>query len=429
MAIMDTLLCLFSAYGRFDLPPLKLSRCGGVRWVSMNAYRLVDNFVRLSLVAAALAWSLTSSASWAGTFTFIPVADTEVRADLPTVNFGTATVMGLGGSPVRTAYLRFNVSVPPGEVVTNATLRLFMTSSSSASVFANQVASTTWGETTTTYANAPAIGAQVAASGAFSANAYLTMNVTPAVTGSGLVSFAVTRTNTVPIGFNSREAAAANRPELVVTTTPAGDTTAPLVSLSAPAPGSVVAGSAVTVSASASDNVGVAGVQFKLDGVNLGAEDTSAPYGIVWDTTGVANGPHTLTAVARDAANNTATAADVGVTVTNASTVFVPVADTEVRSDIPTVNFGTATVMGLSGSPVRRAYLRFNVSVPPGEVVTKATLRLFMTSGSSASVFANQVASTSWGETTTTYSNAPAIGAQVAASGCILVRMPMCRWM
>ena len=264
-----------------------------------------------------MAWSLTSSSSWAGTFTFVPVADTEVRSDIPTVNFGTATVMGVDGSPVRTAYLRFNVSVPAGEVVTQATLKLFMTSSSSASVFANQVASTTWGETTTTYANAPAIGAQVAASGAFPANAYLSMDVTPAVTGSGLVSFAVTRTNTGALGFNSREAAAANRPQLVVTTTPAGDTTAPSVSVSAPAPGSVVAGSAVTVSASASDNVGVAGVQFKLDGANLGAEDTSAPYSISWNTTGVANGPHTLTAVARDAANNTATASSVGVTVSN----------------------------------------------------------------------------------------------------------------
>ena len=89
-----------------------------------------------------------------------------------------------------------------------------------------------------------------------------------------------------------------------MTTTPAVDTTAPLVSVSAPTPGSVVAGSAVTVSASASDNVGVTGVQFKLDGANLGAEDTSAPYSISWDTTGVANGPHTLTAVARDSATN-----------------------------------------------------------------------------------------------------------------------------
>ena len=87
------------------------------------------------------------------------------------------------------------------------------------------------------------------------------------------------------------------------------------VALSAPAAGSTVSGASVTVSADASD--AIAGVRFKLDGADLGAEDTSAPYSIVWDTTGVANGPHTLTAVARDAANNTATAADVEVTVSN----------------------------------------------------------------------------------------------------------------
>src|SRR2546421_193619 len=77
------------------------------------------------------------------------------------------------------------------------------------------------------------------------------------------------------------------------------DTTAPTVSLTAPASGSTV-GSTITVSASASDNVGVVGVQFQLDGANLGAEDTTAPYSISWDTTTTTNGSHTLTAVARD---------------------------------------------------------------------------------------------------------------------------------
>ena len=52
----------------------------------------------------------------------------------------------------------------------------------------------------------------------------------------------------------------------------------------------------VTVSATASDNVGVAGVQFKLDGANLGAEDTTAPYSVTWNTTTATNGSHTLTA-------------------------------------------------------------------------------------------------------------------------------------
>ena len=39
------------------------------------------------------------------------------------------------------------------------------------------------------------------------------------------------------------------------------------------------------LTARASDNVGVAGVQFRLDGANLGAEDTAAPYSVTWDST------------------------------------------------------------------------------------------------------------------------------------------------
>src|SRR5262249_55792935 len=56
------------------------------------------------------------------------------------------------------------------------------------------------------------------------------------------------------------------------------DTSSPTVSLTAPANGATVSGSAVTVSASASDNVGVTSVQFKLDGVNLGAAVMTPPY-------------------------------------------------------------------------------------------------------------------------------------------------------
>ena len=85
------------------------------------------------------------------------------------------------------------------------------------------------------------------------------------------------------------------------------DTVPPTVSMTAPADGATVSGT-VPVSADASDNVGVAGVQFKLDGANFGAEDTASPYTLQWDTSTVANGTHTLTAVARDAAGNTATA-------------------------------------------------------------------------------------------------------------------------
>src|SRR4029078_9696281 len=64
-----------------------------------------------------------------------------------------------------------------------------------------------------------------------------------------------------------------------IRTSDAPDTIAPTASITAPADGATVGGT-VTVAASASDNVGVSGVQFKLDGVNLGAEDTASPYSV-----------------------------------------------------------------------------------------------------------------------------------------------------
>jgi hypothetical protein len=95
-----------------------------------------------------------------------------------------------------------------------------------------------------------------------------------------------------------------------------GETTPPTVALTAPAGGDTVSGT-VTVSATASDNVGVAGVQFLLDGNPLGAEDTTEPYSISWVTTGATNGTHQLSARARDAAGNATTSATVSVTVSN----------------------------------------------------------------------------------------------------------------
>lgn len=132
-----------------------------------------------------------------------------------------------------------------------------------------------------------------------------------------------------------------------------GDTTPPSVSMTAPANGTTVSGS-VTVAANASDNVGVAGVQFKLDGAKLGAEDTTSPYSISWDTTAATNGSHMLTAVARDAAGNSTTSAPVSVTVSNSSGDTTP----------PTVAMtGPANGSTVSGSITVSANASDNVAV------------------------------------------------------------------
>jgi hypothetical protein len=110
---------------------------------------------------------------------------------------------------------------------------------------------------------------------------------------------------------------------VTLTTVTIPDTTPPTVSVTAPANGSTVTGT-VAVSAAANDNVGVAGVQFLLDGNALGAEDTTAPYSVSWGTAAISNGPHTLTARARDAAGNNTTSAVVPVTVSNVPDMLPP---------------------------------------------------------------------------------------------------------
>jgi hypothetical protein len=97
---------------------------------------------------------------------------------------------------------------------------------------------------------------------------------------------------------------------------PSSSTTPPGVAMTAPAPGATVA-NLLTLWATASDTVGVAGVQFLLDGASLGSEVTSPPYTITWDTRGATPGSHTLAARARNTSGLTTTSSPVTVTVDN----------------------------------------------------------------------------------------------------------------
>ncbi len=94
-----------------------------------------------------------------------------------------------------------------------------------------------------------------------------------------------------------------------------------IVTITSPADGSPVSGTIpVTASVTIVGALTVAGVQFKLDGNNLGAEDTTAPYSVSWDTTTTSNASHTLTAVARDSLGMLWTSDPVTVTVFNDTT-------------------------------------------------------------------------------------------------------------
>ena len=93
------------------------------------------------------------------------------------------------------------------------------------------------------------------------------------------------------------------------------DASTATVPVTTPVDSTVVTGT-VAVLASATDDIGVAGVQFTIDGQPAGPELDAAPYQLVWNTWDLANGTHTISARARDAAGHVAETS-VSIVVTN----------------------------------------------------------------------------------------------------------------
>ena len=131
-------------------------------------------------------------------------------------------------------------------------------------------------------------------------------------------------------------------------TTATPDMTAPTVALTAPANGSTVVGVA-SVTATASDDTAVTGVQFLLDGNNLGSVDTTAPYSYSWNTSTATNGAHTLSAAAFDAAGNIGTSTTVTVTVNNSVNV-APTIDPSTPAAVGVIN-NVPTTTSVAFSP------------------------------------------------------------------------------
>jgi chitodextrinase len=188
------------------------------------------------------------------------------------------------------------------------------------------------------------------------------------------------------------------------TVTPAPDTTAPTVTLTAPTDATTVSGT-IAVTAAASDNVAVASVAFAVDGVQQGANDATAPYGISLDTTTLTNAPHTIRATAFDAAGNSAYS-EVTVTTDNQA----PPVDTTppaVAISAPlngATEAGTATISADASDNVAVSGVKFYVNgTQVGSEVTAAPYNVSWdtTSVANGSVQLTSVARDAAGNTTT----------------------------
>ena len=119
-----------------------------------------------------------------------------------------------------------------------------------------------------------------------------------------------------PLSSLAGKAATGGRLNVFAALTGFFDNNPPITSITSPASGTTYASAqTITISASASDNVGVTKVEFS-DGSNLVSTDPSAPYPHGWSFPASNNGTHIWTTKAYDAAGNSGSSAAVNLTVT-----------------------------------------------------------------------------------------------------------------
>src|SRR5215208_4066495 len=121
---------------------------------------------------------------------------------------------------------------------------------------------------------------------------------------------------TYTVSATARDASGKTTTASVDVTVENTDAEGPTVGITAPVPGAHVTG-VTQVAATATDPSGVSQVQFMVDGTDIGPADDAAPFSTSWGSINVANGSHTLTAVATDTLGNERTSDEVQVDVQN----------------------------------------------------------------------------------------------------------------
>lgn len=155
-----------------------------------------------------------------GQLTFTPTDDAYIFQSKPSKNFGSATTLQTDGSPIKDFLIKFNVSGIGTSTVSSATLRLYIVNPSPVGGVIHPTTTSTWNEASVTWANAPpAASSPTATIGSVtSTGTWITVDVTPFVTGDGVVSLRVNSTDANGAHYASKQGAAGTVPQLVVAT-------------------------------------------------------------------------------------------------------------------------------------------------------------------------------------------------------------------
>ncbi len=203
----------------------------------------------------------------------------------------------------------------------------------------------------TTPTNGATVGGAVSLTASASNASTVQYKVDGVTVGSPISASPYTYTwdsSTVSNGTHSISAVASNSSGTAtsaVSVTVSNAMPAPSVSLTAPANNSTVNG-AVVLNASATNTLGV---QFQIDGVNVGSEDTTSPYSYTWDSTTIGNGTHAVSAVARNASSTATSSISVNVNnVAPSPTVVItaPIANSSVSGQT-TITASTTNTIGV----------------------------------------------------------------------------------
>ena len=383
--------------------------------------RATDTAGNTDATPASHTWTISTAPPGGTTASFVASADAQVAEATPTTNFGTLTSLTSDTSPNTHSYLRFSVAGLSG-AVTRATLRLFITNGTPNGPLVHRVTDP-WSEASVTWSNKPApAGAALLNLGNVAASAWLDIDVTAAVSGSGDVAFLLVPESSDGFAASSRESPT-NKPTLVVTTSGSsgGDTTPPQTTITAAPPATTTA-----TNASFSFTSSEAGTfSCSLDGAPFATCTTPRTY------TGLAVASHTFAVRATDNAGNVDPTPATHAWTINAppppppggTVTLGPDADAEVQASSANNNFGTLTSLTVDTQPSAESYLRFTVTGLTG-TVTNARLRLFVTNGATNGplLYATQ---TGWSETTLTWNTRPAIVGTVIANA---TNVPVNAW-
>ncbi len=352
------------------------------------------------------------------TLTALALIDGYVNETYPSTNYGGDSTLVVSSIPQRrTAYLRFQVKGVAGEVKT-AALQLTARAFSPLGGTINLISNSSWTETGLLAKNAPAIdGPQIGTLGRVQKNMSYTLDVFEEVWGDGVYNFALQSDSLAR--FIAREGM--QPPRLTIKYYPTPDWQAQRPLANAGADQSVTSENMVTLHGEASSDPQGQALRYYWTQINGAAVALSNLHEVAPTFLAPAAAAGTKLAFQLIVSDGKYASLPDTVQVSIAAPVqtvtFTATADGYVDSKSPKKNYGTNTSLYAQGTPIRRSYLRFNVTGISNQVQSAIVRFVASATGRSGGVL-HKISNNSWTEAGLTYKNSPAVnGAELSRVG------------